>query len=196
MPKGKQQGAQQQSLFLLYLDAVSITNSKRAVQQGALPAPAAAAAGLGGGPQPQPGQEQGQQQPQPLEALPPNVPDFTVRDLVFVLKFIGAFGGLELLLAQGGMLGVHLLSCLCLHSPSTALVCLLRQTKQQQQKQPCARHCSAPLITTHPPTATTHHRTHHTHQRSTKAMCSGSWCTRSAPPSTATRWSRRGCCWR
>lgn len=27
-------------------------------------------------------------------------------------------------------------------------------------------------------------------------MLSGSWSMRCAPPSTATRWSRRGCCWR
>lgn len=80
-PKGKQQAAQQQSLFLLYLDAVSVTNNKRAVQQGALPPPATAA----GAQQ----QQQQQNQQQVLCALPPNVPDFNVRDLQFVLTFLG-----------------------------------------------------------------------------------------------------------
>jgi hypothetical protein len=94
-PKGKQQGQQQQSLFLLYLDAVSISNSKRAVRQGALPAPApAAAAGgaLAAPHQQQAQQPQQQQQAAPsMGALPPNMPDFTVKDLQFILTFIGQF---------------------------------------------------------------------------------------------------------
>ena len=85
VPKGKQQAAQQQTLFLLYLDAVSVANSKRAVQQGAAPAAAAAQAAAQA-----PGQQQQQpQQAQALTALPPNMPDFTVRDLQFVLTFLG-----------------------------------------------------------------------------------------------------------
>ncbi|KAI8465449.1 MAG: MCM2/3/5 family-domain-containing protein [Monoraphidium minutum] len=95
--KGRQ-GQQQQSIFLLYLDAVSVANSKRAVQQGAAPAAAAPPHAVGGQP-PQAGAAAAaaaaQQAAAALTALPPNMPDFSVRDLQFVLTFLGEYASQE-----------------------------------------------------------------------------------------------------
>lgn len=99
-PPGKSKGGQpKQNLFLIYVDALSVVNNKRAGR---------------GQPQPQQqgqGQQQGQseadqQQQQQFEqqlllqrdlsAAAPNMPDFTLKDLQFILTFTEAYEGDQL----------------------------------------------------------------------------------------------------
>jgi hypothetical protein len=78
-PGGKNKGQAKQSLFLIYLDALSVVNSKRATKDA-----------------PQQQAEQQQQFEQQLQLVPelssaaPNMQDFSIKDLQFVLTFTGA----------------------------------------------------------------------------------------------------------
>lgn len=84
---GKNKGQAKQNLFLIYLDALSVVNSKRADK------------GLA---QPQQQTQADQQQQKlfeqqlllqrDLSAAAPNMPDFTLKDLQFILTFTGAHG--------------------------------------------------------------------------------------------------------
>lgn len=81
---GPKQGKNnKQSLFLIYLDAASIVNNKRAVKQPdqSLTTDSAGCSSFGCGQQ--------QQAQLALASLPPNVPDFSVRDLQFILTLTG-----------------------------------------------------------------------------------------------------------
>lgn len=120
-PPGKSKGGQpKQNLFLIYVDALSVVNNKRA----------------GRGPPPQQQQGQGQskadqQQQQQFEqqlllqrdlsAAAPNMPDFTLKDLQFILTFTG-----EIALPQSW--GVYCRTrftatchCPALHNPAARL---------------------------------------------------------------------------
>jgi hypothetical protein len=83
---GKNKGQAKQNLFLIYLDALSVVNSKRADK---------------GMAQPQHTQADQQQQQlfeqqlllqRDLSAAAPNMPDFTLKDLQFILTFTGEHG--------------------------------------------------------------------------------------------------------
>lgn len=85
---GKIKGQAKQNLFLIYLDALSIVNNKRADK--GLPQQQ---------PEQQPHSEQQQQQfdqqlqlQRQLSAAAPNMPDFTLKDLQFILTFTGELG--------------------------------------------------------------------------------------------------------
>jgi hypothetical protein len=199
-PKGKQQATPQHSLFLIYLDAVSIANNKRAVRQGALPAfdqqqqLQQQPAGLGAAQHQQQQQQQQQQegqgqglqaagQPAPPRppvggALPPNMPDFSVRDLQFILTFVG-----ERRQGQGWWETAFLLpgSPRGLDGPERQAL----HVRDVMRAPTRPYHTPPPRARPPPPL-----------QRSTAATCSGSWCTRCAPLSTATRSSKRAWCWR
>eukprot|EP00775_Hariotina_reticulata_P012205 gene12205-12342_t len=85
-PPGKAKQGTKQSLFLIYLDALSVVNNKRAIktaQQEDQPDPQQAL------------QEQVQLHRQ-LAASAPNMPDFTVKDLQFILTFTEAYEGDQL----------------------------------------------------------------------------------------------------
>lgn len=87
-PGGKNKGQPKQNLFLIYLDALSVVNSKRAYK------------GVAQQQQQPQSQAQGDQQQQQLleqqllltrdlSAAAPNMPDFTLKDLQFILTFTG-----------------------------------------------------------------------------------------------------------
>lgn len=89
---GKIKGQAKQNLFLIYLDALSIVNNKRADK--GLPQQQ---------PEQQPHSEQQQQQfdqqlqlQRQLSAAAPNMPDFTLKDLQFILTFTEAYEGDQL----------------------------------------------------------------------------------------------------
>ncbi len=93
-PGGGKQGknAAKQPLFLVYLDAISVTkHSKAARTQEEQPAEGSVAAMLLEQQQQgqQEGQGDGQQLAKQLSSAPPNMPGFSVRDLQFVLTFTG-----------------------------------------------------------------------------------------------------------
>jgi hypothetical protein len=86
---GKGKGQAKQNLFLIYLDALSVVNNKRASKGP-------------GAEQQQPQQSQADQQQQAaleqqlllqrgLSSAAPNMPDFTLKDLQFILTFTGTY---------------------------------------------------------------------------------------------------------
>jgi hypothetical protein len=88
---GKGKGQAKQNLFLIYLDALSVVNNKRASKES--------------GAQQQPQQSQADQQQQAafeqqlllqrgLSSAAPNMPDFTLKDLQFILTFTGTYAGM------------------------------------------------------------------------------------------------------
>jgi hypothetical protein len=86
----KNKGQAKQNLFLIYVDALSVVNSKRSSKSIAQPQQAQA--------QTQADQQQQQLFEQQLllqrdlSAAAPNMPDFTLKDLQFILTFTGASG--------------------------------------------------------------------------------------------------------
>lgn len=88
-PNGKNKGQPKQNLFLIYLDAMSVVNSKRADKS--LPQQQAQPQHLSGTDQQQQQQqlEQQLQLQQQVSAAAPNMPDFTLKDLQFILTFTG-----------------------------------------------------------------------------------------------------------
>ncbi|WIA40343.1 hypothetical protein OEZ86_013710 [Tetradesmus obliquus] len=91
-PGGKKQ-APKQNLFLIYVDALSLVNNKRAAK--AVP-DAAAAAGEQQTPQVVEQQLQLQRQLSAAASAAPNMPDFTLKDLQFILTFTEAYEGDQL----------------------------------------------------------------------------------------------------
>lgn len=82
-PGGKGKGQPKQNLFLIYLDALSVVNSKRAdkaiSQQQQQQQTAEQAAG----------QQAFELLQRDLSTAAPNMPDFTLKDLQFILTFTG-----------------------------------------------------------------------------------------------------------
>lgn len=79
-PTGKHKGQPKQNLFLIYLDALSVVNNKSAGTTPQQPQ------------QQQAGQQMLEQQlrlQRQLSTAAPNMPDFTLKDLNFILTFTG-----------------------------------------------------------------------------------------------------------
>jgi hypothetical protein len=72
-------------LFLIYVDALSLVNNKRAAK------PAADAAAADGQQTQQVLEQQLQRQLSAAASSAPNMPDFTLKDLQFILTFTGEF---------------------------------------------------------------------------------------------------------
>ena len=93
-PAGKGKGQPKQNLFLIYVDALSVVNSKRAdkavSQQQQLQQAGTQAAGQQ---QQQQAFEQQLLLQRDLSTAAPNMPDFTLKDLQFILTFTGGLVG-------------------------------------------------------------------------------------------------------
>jgi hypothetical protein len=90
-PPGAKKQAPKQNLFLIYVDALSLVNNKRAAKSTQLQDVSAADAAAGGQ-QTQQVLEQHLQLQRQLSAAAsaaPNMPDFTLKDLQFILTFTG-----------------------------------------------------------------------------------------------------------
>jgi hypothetical protein len=85
-PPGAKKQAPKQNLFLIYVDALSLVNNKRAAKSAQLQDVSAADAAAAG--------QQTQQLQRQLSAAAsaaPNMPDFTLKDLQFILTFTGRY---------------------------------------------------------------------------------------------------------
>jgi hypothetical protein len=87
-PPGAKKSAPKQNLFLIYVDALSLVNSKRAAKSTQLQDITAAEAAAGGQ-QDLEQQLQLQRQLSVAASAAPNMPDFTLKDLQFILTFTG-----------------------------------------------------------------------------------------------------------
>lgn len=88
-PGGKGKGQPKQNLFLIYLDALSVVNSKRADKAASQQQQQQQAGTQAPGQQQQQAFEQQLLLQRDLSAAAPNMPDFTLKDLQFILTFTG-----------------------------------------------------------------------------------------------------------
>jgi hypothetical protein len=86
-PPGAKKQAPKRNLFLIYVDALSLVNNKRAAKSAT--DAAAAAAGEQQTQQALEQQLQLQRQLSAAASAAPNMPDFTLKDLQFILTFTG-----------------------------------------------------------------------------------------------------------
>jgi hypothetical protein len=111
-PPGKNKGGQpKQNLFLIYVDALSVVNNKRAGRGQPQPQQQGQQQGQGQSEADQQQQQQFEQQlllQRDLSAAAPNMPDFTLKDLQFILTFTG-----EVVLAQPHCLTPFKAGCHC-----------------------------------------------------------------------------------
>ncbi|KAF6258257.1 MCM2/3/5 family-domain-containing protein [Scenedesmus sp. NREL 46B-D3] len=97
-PPGAKKQAPKQNLFLIYVDALSLVNNKRAAKSVQLQDQATADAAAGGQQTQQVLEQQLQLQRQlsASASAAPNMPDFTLKDLQFILTFTEAYEGDQL----------------------------------------------------------------------------------------------------
>lgn len=84
---GNRQQQQQQGLFLIYVDAINISNAQRAVRGGSEAGTQGASQG-GRTTQQGGNSQQATVLPNAAVGLPPNMPDFTTKDLEFVVTLM------------------------------------------------------------------------------------------------------------
>lgn len=118
-PPGAKNKAAKQNLFLIYLDAITVVNNKRAVKPGQLQQLQQQAGTGAGDEHVLPEQLQLQRQ---LTAAAPNMPDFTLKDLQFILTFTG--GLLDYMVARYSV--AHLFDMRCIRHPHEPVVGSLR----------------------------------------------------------------------